>query len=140
MNTVASGDAMTARFHREGDSAALKREKLPVPYAWYLHAADTDQFTSQGEHCQQRRWRNPVEVTSHRYFRLGSACHPGRGALLVPSARPGVRGALGYQGRGRVGTLRPVLTLERPRPRPEGRSASGPAATGRLRSCSSRRS
>jgi hypothetical protein len=48
------------------------RATLPLPAAWYLHQADTDHFTAQGEHCQARRWRNPVEVTSHRFFRPGS--------------------------------------------------------------------
>jgi hypothetical protein len=48
------------------------REPLPTPYAWYDHQADTDWFTARGEHCQARRCHNPVEVTSHRYFRLSS--------------------------------------------------------------------
>lgn len=47
---------------------AVRPEPLPTPTAWYLHAADTDEFTANGEHCQQRRCRNPAGVVSHRHF------------------------------------------------------------------------
>jgi hypothetical protein len=47
---------------------APRPEPLPPPVAWYVHQADTDHFTSQGEHCQARRCRHPIEVVSHRNF------------------------------------------------------------------------
>lgn len=75
MSSEPGGDAMSVRFRRDAEAAALKRERLPLPVAWYVHQADTDWFTDRREHCQQRRCRGPVEVVTHRDFRRnGQVC------------------------------------------------------------------
>jgi hypothetical protein len=69
VNTAPGGDAMSARFHRDAETAALKREKVRRPIAWTLHPADAAEIAGKGEHCQVRRCRNAVSVVTWRWWR-----------------------------------------------------------------------
>lgn len=69
MNTAPSGDAMVARYHRETEAVALKRQKVRRPIAWTIHPVDAAWFAAKGQHCQTRRCREPVAVVSWRWWR-----------------------------------------------------------------------
>jgi hypothetical protein len=73
MNTSPGGDAMTARFHRDAEAAALKRQKLCRPIAWTLHPVDAAWFAARGQHCQTRRCRELVAVVTWRWWRSAEA-------------------------------------------------------------------
>ena len=73
MTTSPGGDAMTVRYDRDTEIAALKREKAPRPVAWRIHPDDVAWFAAEGEHCETRRCRNPVTVVTWRYYRSAEA-------------------------------------------------------------------
>jgi hypothetical protein len=41
----------------------------PGPAAWRLHPDDAAQLAAERQHCEARRCRNPVAVTTWRYYR-----------------------------------------------------------------------
>jgi hypothetical protein len=77
MSTAPSGDAMTVRFHRDAEAAALKRQKVPRPVAWRIHRDDVAQFTAEGKHCQarigNRLCRDPIAIVTWRRWRSAAA-------------------------------------------------------------------
>jgi hypothetical protein len=73
MSTEPGGDAMTVRYHRDTEIAALTREKVRRPIAWRIHPADAARDAAQGSHCQARRCRNPIAVVTWRWWRSTEA-------------------------------------------------------------------
>ena len=74
MNTSPGGDAMTVRYHRDAEAAALKRENVRRPIAWRIHPDDVGPgHSGEGKHCETRRCRNPVAVVTWRWWRSAEA-------------------------------------------------------------------
>jgi hypothetical protein len=77
MSTAPGGDAMSARFRRDADVAALKRAEVPRPVAWRIHPADAAQFAAERKHCEgrrgTRRCREAIAVVTWRWFRSAAA-------------------------------------------------------------------
>jgi hypothetical protein len=73
MNTAPSGDAMTARFHRDAEAALLKRENVRRPIAWRIHPADAARDTAAGKGCETRRCHDQVAVVTWRFWRSAEA-------------------------------------------------------------------
>jgi hypothetical protein len=73
VNTAPGGDAMTVRYHRGDESAALKPENARRPVAWEIHPDDVVKFAAGREHCETRRCRNPAAVVTWRYWRSAEA-------------------------------------------------------------------
>jgi hypothetical protein len=69
VNTPPSGDAMSVRYHRDADAAALKRQKLRRPIAWTMHPADAAECAAKGEHCHTRKCHDPAVIVTWRYWR-----------------------------------------------------------------------
>lgn len=73
MNTAPGGDAMTVRYHRDAEAAALKRENVRRPIAWEIHPDDAAQFAAERKHCGGRRGtrhcKDPITVVTWRWYR-----------------------------------------------------------------------
>jgi hypothetical protein len=70
MNTTPGGDAMTVTY---ADPAALKREKVHPPLAWYIHPDDVARFAADHWHCETRECRRPITAASWRWWRSAEA-------------------------------------------------------------------
>jgi hypothetical protein len=75
--TLPSGDAMTVRFHRDAEIAALKRQKLRRPVAWQVHPDDAARFAVERKHCEgrrgTRRCQDPIAIVTWRWYRSAEA-------------------------------------------------------------------
>ena len=60
---------MTVRFHRDEETAALKRQKVPWPVCWRIHADDAARFAAEKKHCETRKCREPVAMVTWRWWR-----------------------------------------------------------------------
>jgi len=69
MSTVPGGDAMTVRYHRNGEAEVPEHQARPRPVAWSIHPADAAEFAADGLHCETRRCRNPQAVVTWRWWR-----------------------------------------------------------------------
>ena len=69
MNTAPGGDAVAVRFPRE----VPKREPVPRPVCWRIHAGDAARFTEEGKHCDARQRREPIAMATWRYRRSTAA-------------------------------------------------------------------
>lgn len=69
MSTEPGGDAMTTRYQRDIDAAALKRQPVPRPQAWRIRQTEIARLTADGKHCETRRCRGPVVVVTWRSWR-----------------------------------------------------------------------
>lgn len=69
MGTEPGGDAMSIRYRRDTDAAALKRETVPRPQAWRLRQAEIARLTADGKRCETRKCREPVAAVTRRWWR-----------------------------------------------------------------------
>jgi hypothetical protein len=77
MSTAPGGNAMSARFHRDAEAAALKRAQVPRPVAFRIHPDDAAQFAAERKHCEARRGtrrcREAIAVVTWRWYRSAEA-------------------------------------------------------------------
>jgi hypothetical protein len=80
VTTAPGGDAMTVRFHRDADTARLRREKVRRPIAWRTRPGPMQaaaEFAAQGKHCMgrrgTRRCRGVISVVVWRWWRSAAA-------------------------------------------------------------------
>ena len=69
MTTSPGGDAMTVRFPRDGEADSLERQPVPWPVCWRISPDTAARLTAEGKHCETRKCREPVAMTTWRWWR-----------------------------------------------------------------------
>lgn len=69
MGTEPGGDAMTTRYQRDTEAAALKRETVPRPQAWRIRPTEIARLAADGTRCETRKCAERSTIVTRRWWR-----------------------------------------------------------------------